>query len=151
MNWLPYLHTVWCDDVRSELLNKLTVVGVYTGQAVFPARPAAFLKLCAWASFHWPIDEPWSDLRIVARRNDGVEIVSALVPPKSEAPAGLVQEGMTTYVIQVVLTLQQLVLPDDCKFLEVVVLTPDGTEYKSPQKLWILVDEKVAASIGIPN
>ena len=40
------INTVLCDDVRNEVGNKLSLIGVYTKDIVFNEIPAIYSKLC---------------------------------------------------------------------------------------------------------
>jgi hypothetical protein len=49
------LNCVVCDDVRIEILQKETIVGVYTGAIVVPSLPWAAM-LCLWLTVIWSGD-----------------------------------------------------------------------------------------------
>ncbi len=55
----PYLHTVWADDIRYELGNKVSIMGVYANDIVLPGLPASLPKLLCYSTLsiptgHWP-------------------------------------------------------------------------------------------------
>jgi hypothetical protein len=52
---LHLVHAVVCDDVRTEILSKETIVGVYTGGIVVPALPWA-MAACLWFTVRWSGD-----------------------------------------------------------------------------------------------
>ena len=49
------VHCVVCDDVRIEILQKETIVGVYTAGFIVPALPWAAM-LCFWMTVMWSGD-----------------------------------------------------------------------------------------------
>ncbi len=43
----PTIHVIYCDDIRNELGNKLSLMGIYDSELVVPAFPMTLPKLCA--------------------------------------------------------------------------------------------------------
>jgi hypothetical protein len=50
------LSTVFCDDVRQEVRNKLTLVGTYSTLIFFQSFPALMNQLCAVMSLNIPLN-----------------------------------------------------------------------------------------------
>lgn len=59
----PYLHVQYCDDVRVEVGNKLTIVGMYTGQLNTPQAPVMLPKLCVLCTFAVPKQQNIKELK----------------------------------------------------------------------------------------
>jgi len=54
-----YGHVVFCDDVRQEIGDKLTIVGTYVGElTIFGTFPAVLPKLCAVVWLNTPVFDP---------------------------------------------------------------------------------------------
>lgn len=49
-----FLETIYCDDVRSEVGNKLSYMGVYGSNFLVPAFPTVLPKICAVMLLHLP-------------------------------------------------------------------------------------------------
>jgi hypothetical protein len=59
------IEVVYCDDVRAELGNKNSLMGVYQGDLFVNAMPIVLPKLCAWVNVVTPRDMPFERLRIM--------------------------------------------------------------------------------------
>ena len=131
----PYASVVWCDDIRQEVGNKPSLMGVYTGSLVVPALPAVLSKLCAWVTLMVPIDMALEEVSM-AIRQDGQTQLLQIPPFKPEralpAPNG-VQAVSTSLMFFV--TLAPLPLPEGCRYLQATA-TVNGVELPS-QKLHI--------------
>lgn len=67
------LFAIYCDDVRQEIGNKRTYVGVYTGDLVVAAElPVVLPKLAIVANVYTPKDEPFKKLQITVTYGDKV-------------------------------------------------------------------------------
>jgi len=51
-----FMETIYCDDVRSEIGNKLSFMGIYGPNILLNEFPAILSKLCAVMSLHLPAD-----------------------------------------------------------------------------------------------
>ena len=78
------IHVIWCDDVRHEMGNKPSLMGVYTDQLVMPMLPASVHRLCACVQVATPIDRPFKDLEVRIMRSDTSEPVAVLAIPPDE-------------------------------------------------------------------
>jgi hypothetical protein len=70
----PYLHVLYCDDVRLEVGNKLTVVGIYAGQLNTPHAPAMLPKLCIVCTFAVPKQQKIKELKFRVFRDDQLQL-----------------------------------------------------------------------------
>jgi hypothetical protein len=50
----PQLEVVFCDDVRQEIGNKQSLIGVYSGDLLVKHLPAVLPKLCVVATLRLP-------------------------------------------------------------------------------------------------
>lgn len=51
-----FMETIYCDDVRSEIGNKLSFMGIYGPNILLNEFPAVLSKLCAVMSLHMPAE-----------------------------------------------------------------------------------------------
>ena len=51
-----FMETIYCDDVRSEIGNKLSFMGIYGPNILLNEFPAILSKLCAVMSLHMPAE-----------------------------------------------------------------------------------------------
>lgn len=68
-----FLDAVYCDDIRHETGNKLTLVGCYGSDLLVQHLPPVTLpKLCVYVRVFTPIDHPFERLAIRVRLADAV-------------------------------------------------------------------------------
>lgn len=65
-----FLTALFCDDVRHEVGNKLTLVGCYSGQMQITAIPATLPKLCVHITASAPRDNPFKQLTLLVCQGD---------------------------------------------------------------------------------
>ncbi|MFM0435935.1 hypothetical protein PQQ84_05700 [Paraburkholderia strydomiana] len=72
-------YSQFCDDVRAELGNKLSVMGIYSGEIIVPSAPFVLARLCCVAACMTPVERPFSSLafRLAV---DGTEIARGEIP-----------------------------------------------------------------------
>lgn len=58
------IEVVYCDDIRTEVGNKNSLMGVYQGNLFIDAMPVILPKLCAWVNVVTPRATPFQCLRI---------------------------------------------------------------------------------------
>jgi len=68
----PYLHAIYCDDIRLELGSKQSLMGVYTGELLVPRFPATMAKLCAIIEMHLPSETTVESFKIECYLEDKV-------------------------------------------------------------------------------
>lgn len=97
---LRSLHTQFCDDIRQEVGNKLSLMGVYNGALVVPSfpfdLPRLFVSMRATASN----DEPFKSLSFVVMIDD--EVIAELAIPEVDlnAPIGNLPEFLSASDLQ---------------------------------------------------
>lgn len=68
----PSLRVMFCDDVRQEVGNKLSYLGVYGGNLVVPAFPTNLVKLCCVFSLLLPSKAPPKSVTFKLLRDEEV-------------------------------------------------------------------------------
>jgi hypothetical protein len=63
---------IYCDDIRHEVGNKLSFMGVYTGELLVPGFPATLAKLCMYISVSTPKENPFQRLTLKVLRDSEV-------------------------------------------------------------------------------
>ena len=97
-----HLEVIYCDDIREEVGNKLSYMGVYTGELTVPNAPVLLSKLCVVVKVITDIDDPFENLevRIVAvKGDDETEILSTgSIPYLTDRPQ--LDAGSTRFIAQ---------------------------------------------------
>lgn len=78
------LYSIFCDDVRPELGNKLSYMGCYTGALIVPQVPIVLPRLCVMMHASTPASEPFKELRFRLLKNDEViseQQATIVIPP----------------------------------------------------------------------
>lgn len=66
------LQTIWCDDIRMEVGNKMSLMGIYSAELLVPTFPFVLQKLCLSCKISADIKKPFKQLKIVVSKNDEV-------------------------------------------------------------------------------
>jgi Family of unknown function (DUF6941) len=80
------MYAIFCDDLRAEVGNKYSVMGVYTGQLFVPQVPIILPKLCLLMRARTPADQPFRQLKFLVLK--GEELIAELAAPEAELAAG---------------------------------------------------------------
>lgn len=131
-----WVNVVWCDDIRQEIGNKPSLMGVYTGGLDVPALPATLPRLAAWINVYTPTSQPFKRLTLRIRRSDAddpiasIEIgdMSSLHPPSANQFADLAagdSDKPTATIMSFVVMLGAFQLNEDTHWLKVFVETED--------------------------
>lgn len=141
-----YVHTVWCDDIRQEVGNKPSFMGVFSGGILLPAVPAAMSRLGVYTWVVSPIDKPIESLLLQVVRDDGL----VLAEIKSEGPTlGAIPrvEDATRQQIIVGVNMGPFEIPVGCKWFMVKVKA-DGDELEGPKLRVTVNPASFAATMG---
>lgn len=116
----PYLHTLWCDDIRMEIGNKPSFMGAFTGGMLIPSLPTTLHKLGVHSSIAIPPDQQIKTLSLEVVRDDG-EVVAAMSPGPEVPLTGpeKVREDSTRRGMTVTLVIAPLPIPEGCRWLMV--------------------------------
>lgn len=84
-----HAHAIFCDDVRHEIGNKTSYMGVYSEQLLVPQFPFLLPKLCVMASVVTGLEEPFEELAVRLLKDD--EVLAEVIVPheKLENPLPL--------------------------------------------------------------
>jgi hypothetical protein len=64
------VRTTYCDDVRLEIGNKQSYMGIYNGEMLVESFPASIPKLCLIIEARTDLSKPFQKLRTVVMQND---------------------------------------------------------------------------------
>lgn len=67
---MRFTHVVYCDDIRQEVGEKTSLIGLYNGQLGVPDFPCSLPKLCIIVSVSTPKDEIIEDLILTGSYSD---------------------------------------------------------------------------------
>jgi hypothetical protein len=95
----PSLRALFCDDVRQEVGNKLSYLGVYSGNLVVPAFPTNLVKLCCVFSLHVPSKSPPKSVTFKLLREEEVIFEASLPPEHIKSLETLAGSGKDTRVL----------------------------------------------------
>ena len=141
-----YVHTVWCDDIRLEIGNKPSFMGIFTGGILLPAVPAVLPRLGVYTWVVSPVDKPIESLQLQVVRDDGLVLaeIKPEAPPHSAIPR---VEGATQQQVIVGVTMGPIEIPEGCKWF-VVKVKADGDELEGPKFRITVNPASFAAAIG---
>lgn len=77
-----FVHTTFCDDIRHEQGNKVSLMGIYQGSIIVPnGNPAILPRLHALVEAQTPIDRPFEKLSVELQLNG--KTIEEMVFPKT--------------------------------------------------------------------
>ena len=112
------LQTIWCDDVRMEVGNKMSLMGIYSTELLVPTFPFVLQKLCLRTISSADIKKPFKQLKIVVSKND--EVVAEIDMTESlshqdNAPSHI-KDGAKFIVVQSFFVLGQMTIDEPVTF-----------------------------------
>lgn len=75
-----FITAIFCDDIRSEVGNKLSFMGCYQSELVVQMAPVTLPKLCIFASIFTPKQRPFKSLMLRVVQDDDVELARIDIP-----------------------------------------------------------------------
>lgn len=132
------IYVIYCDDIRVEMGNKQSLMGVYNTELVVPQLPITLPKLAVCVRVFTPSDRPFKEVIIKAMLNDQVI---------GEAPADPALFGQMTMTpayedggesicygeIGIVMGFSPFVIQEECRLKIHVKI--DGELFKGPPLL----------------
>lgn len=118
-----FVDCIYCDDIRNEVGNKLTLVGCYGPDLIVEKIPATLPKLCVLAKVFTPVDQPFE--RLTLRVFVGETMVAELQVPTSQLDQR-VREDSRWFLLTAALTLSPMFIENAC-VVRVEAETEDGT------------------------
>ena len=149
-----YVHTLWCDDIRQEIGNKPSFMGVYTGRIVLGELPAVLPRLGVFTWVNTPIDRPFKQLTLRLVRDDGFVVLELKPGPVDASNSVDVTKpnDVTRSVFGAAFAVAPLEFPAGCRYFMVVV-DIDGEVLEGP-KLRVEVNADAIArlnpALGLP-
>jgi hypothetical protein len=125
-----FVHTLWCDDIRQEVGNKPSFMGVYTGGLVVQSLPVKLPRLCVWTWVVSPIDQPVGKLTLSVMRDDG-QVLASLEHDSSAMEFPAVPEA-TRQQLMFGLALGPISIDENLRYLKVVA-SIEGEEWQGPK------------------
>ena len=126
-----HLEVIYCDDIRQEIGNKLSFMGVYSGELNIPTAPLVLPRLCIAIKAVTEIQDPFEVLEIRVLRVKGTEETELLstgpVPAPTEKPSN---ESGIRQVAHVVFVLAPF--PIDEEFLIRIRAKTEREELRGP-------------------
>ena len=121
----------FCDDIRYELGNKVTLVGLYNSSLILQELPALIPRLGVNLQVSSPSHEPMSTLIVSIEKGDEIIHQSKHdlpdLPPDDEPQAGHDPVSRRSMVMQIALPPITVMVP--CMLR--VVVTIDGVEWQA--------------------
>jgi hypothetical protein len=68
----PFMWSTFCDDVRQEVGNKLSYLGIYGPNLIVPVFPTTLVKLCCVFNLRVPAERPPGSVVFKLLRDDEV-------------------------------------------------------------------------------
>lgn len=110
--------TIWCDDVRMEVGNKMSLMGVYSSELLVPIFPFVLQKLCLSCKVRTEIKKPFKQLKIVVTKNGEVMAELDMTETLSEQENVIIQkkDGAKYIDAQSFIILGQMVIENSAIF-----------------------------------
>lgn len=86
MSFEPFMWSTFCDDVRQEVGNKLSYLGIYGPNLVVPVFPTTLVKLCCVFNVRVHAETPPSSVVFKLLRDDEVIFEHELSVGKDAVP-----------------------------------------------------------------
>ncbi len=141
-----FVHTLWCDDIRQEVGNKTSFMGVYTGGLVLPSLPALLPRLGIWTWVTTSIDQPFKTLSMQIVRDDGSKLadleITDIQPINGEEPV----PDTTRQTYMAGFSVGPVEIPAGCRYFQVLVQTE--SELLEGPKLRISVNPQLLEQIN---
>ncbi|MDP2811517.1 MAG: hypothetical protein Q8O34_15350 [Rhodocyclaceae bacterium] len=91
-----FLTATFCDDIRHEMGNKLSLMGCYQGELIVPAAPVVLPKLCVYASAWTPKERPFKSLTLRVVQDDEIELARLEIPTQPLDEVAQIQDATAT-------------------------------------------------------
>ncbi len=98
MSFEPFMWATFCDDVRQEVGNKLSYLGIYGPILIVPELPTTLVKLCCVFSVRVPLDAAPRHVQFRLLRDDEVLFEANLrqsdMADSNQSASGESRDGM---------------------------------------------------------
>lgn len=118
---------IWCDDIREEVGNKLSFMGVYS-HLVVPSLPFVIQRLAAHITIYTPVDKPLKSLAFrVLKSDESQPIASGELPIPSREKTPPSDDPPAVNFCSIGVLLGNVEVTEKTKWLKVEVDTGDET------------------------
>lgn len=128
-----FAYAVYSDDIRLEVGNKLTLVGVYNADMFVSVIPVFIPRLGVWVVFRSPTGQPLKSLEFKVARGSDVVLEVAVLPEqianarRAQNPRPVGQDPSLHFVVGFNVLLPPMTIAAPCTFNTTVIA--DGVEY----------------------
>lgn len=136
----PILHVTYCDDIRIEVGDKLSVMGIYNSDMLFSQLPTVLPKFCVLANLRLPLDHPtpeWIELRLMDDKRENVIATSGRLPAPDSISSDLKDDLGVPYrcrLINAMLMIAPFSVHEE-HAINTCIETSAGTFYGQPIRL----------------
>lgn len=109
MSFAPFMWATYCDDVRQEVGNKLSFLGIYGSSLIVPSFPTTLVKLCCQFSVRVPAAKPPQSVVFKLLRDDEILFERELSIADFEVPTVSAPADGTTERVLTISTIAQLI------------------------------------------
>jgi hypothetical protein len=124
-----FVSVVYCDDIRNEVGNKQSLIGIYRGDLYVPSFPATLPKLCVLVTVQTLANQPFESLKFRLLKDDTL-LAEAPIPLESMPKAGSIDSGDGFSMFTLVLVMSPFKVDQPTKLR--VRVDADGVELKAP-------------------
>lgn len=136
-----FLTATFCDDIRHETGNKLSLMGCYQGELFVTAMPSTLSKLCVYASAWTLKEKPFKALMFRIVLNDEIEVARVEIASKDLAGSGKIRDpGATRKKVSAAMMFSPFVIEKPGS-LRVTAMSEDGE----------LVGSRLLIKLGAPE
>lgn len=110
-----HLEIIYCDDIREEVGNKVSYMGVYAGEMTVPSVPVMLPKLCLAVKVSTDLADPFQSLEVrVVKGEDEVELLATgPVPLPYPPPVSEIEQGTARFNAQLAIVLSPFQIDEE--------------------------------------
>jgi hypothetical protein len=108
-----FISTQFCDDIRQEVGNKLSLMGCYSATIQVERVPAVLPKLCAVVKVYTPLERPFTRLAVRIVRDEQT-LAELRFPPENFAFAGDTSAGSRWQMVSAGLVMAPFHVESSC-------------------------------------
>ena len=126
------MFSIFCDDVRAEQGNKLSLMGCYDGTLLVPTFPCLLPKLCVVMHALTPAERPFRELKFRVYKNEDLiaeidmPVHEVVLPPPENWPSA---DGVRRQAVKNIVQLTPVQLDGPCYF-KVRAVTEDDEQLR---------------------
>lgn len=99
-NGSRHIEVIYCDDIREEVGNKLSYMGVYSAELTVPVAPVILSKLCIAVKVITDINDPFQEIEVrLLKGEDQTELLTT-GPIPAPTDTSSFDNGATRIVVQ---------------------------------------------------